>query len=537
MKHLSKVTALLLTLCLLFTFAVPTFAITKDEIAEKAQQTVDAAAAKSATMMSKGPVKEISASYNNPNGRVLSVAKCADPRNYPEDSIAGIQSCINMGVDIVSVSVQLTKDGKLVLSEDETMDRMLVTRENGASASGKISVHTLEDLQQNYYLRNAHGGSTQAATKQTIATLSDALKTIKDNCLMLITNGWQYAAEINAVARNANATEYLILAGATDPASIQKFVEETGAPVCHIAAYYVDGVSGFEVEEFTKNAISSGADLVIYETGNKKSPIFKKKNMKILKDNARAMISFTDEKTCGGYLDFSDGWEDMIETGFNVLETDDARAMAIYIATVEDYRTDITRLITQGQSINELSLDKDTKKQLKDVLNPAIELSSEGAVTLRQEVGIRFDLQDTLDQITKTGKAEYAGHLAWWAVLLIVLGVILLIVLIAILVLRLLNKLRSKEYQKRKKFKEKFEAQAEANMKEIEKMNESLPDYDEPEEEPVETVPEEPEEEPVEAAELVTPNIEIATPAETADPALEALLNEAMSEYMDAPEE
>lgn len=42
----------------------------------------------------------------------------------PENSIASIEACIKMGVEVVEIDVQLTKDGELIVFHDTTVDRM-----------------------------------------------------------------------------------------------------------------------------------------------------------------------------------------------------------------------------------------------------------------------------------------------------------------------------------------------------------------------------------------------------------------------------
>ncbi len=58
------------------------------------------------------------------NGVPLVVAHKGDWRNFPENSLLGINSCINMGVDIVEVDFHVTKDGVPVLLHDTNLRRM-----------------------------------------------------------------------------------------------------------------------------------------------------------------------------------------------------------------------------------------------------------------------------------------------------------------------------------------------------------------------------------------------------------------------------
>lgn len=466
MKIHSKLFATLLSVVLLFTLSFPAFAVASTEESSKLE----------------GTAKEIVASYKNPNGRVLCVAKNGDPRNYPEDSLKGLASCEKMGVDIVSVSVQKTKDGKLVLLEDETLDRMLVAKDSGNAASGKVSSYTLEQLQKEYYLRHGHGGSNNSSTKNAILSLSEALKYSKSHFMLFISNGWQYAADINAVARSVEACDTVIIGGATNASEISAFIKKNGDGVCHVAATYTEGATEAKVSDFTKDALKNGADLILYQTKKEGSAIFKDKNMKALKDSGRAFISTTTPSLCGERKDLQSAWEDLIETGFSVIETDYPDALAGYIHLVEDYRSELTTLITQAQALNTGNFDRATKKAISKTLEPAEKLSAIGSITLRQAMDVRYNLQETMDSIQNTGTAKYKAHRAWWTVLLIILLVIALLLGLAILVLRIINKVKSADYKKRKRFKNKFKAQAEANLQEIaeEAKTDDVPVTDEP---------------------------------------------------------
>ena len=57
-------------------------------------------------------------------GIPLVVAHKGDWRNFPENSLLGINSCINMGVDIIEVDFNVTKDGVPVLLHDTNLRRM-----------------------------------------------------------------------------------------------------------------------------------------------------------------------------------------------------------------------------------------------------------------------------------------------------------------------------------------------------------------------------------------------------------------------------
>ena len=72
---------------------------------------------------------------------VLVAAHRGDWRNYPENSLEGINSAIEMGVDIVELDLQCTKDSVLILMHDNTLDRT-------TTGKGNVSKYTLDEIRK-----------------------------------------------------------------------------------------------------------------------------------------------------------------------------------------------------------------------------------------------------------------------------------------------------------------------------------------------------------------------------------------------------
>jgi glycerophosphoryl diester phosphodiesterase len=77
----------------------------------------------------------------NPSKKVLVAAHRGDWKNFPENSIPGVQSCIQQGVDIVEIDVQETRDGKFVLMHDPSVNRT-------TNGKGKVSDYLFSEVQQ-----------------------------------------------------------------------------------------------------------------------------------------------------------------------------------------------------------------------------------------------------------------------------------------------------------------------------------------------------------------------------------------------------
>ena len=69
-------------------------------------------------------LNQILTEFHNPDShKVLIAAHRASNKKYPENSLASIQYSIDTGVDIIEIDIRTTKDGKLVLMHDKTLER------------------------------------------------------------------------------------------------------------------------------------------------------------------------------------------------------------------------------------------------------------------------------------------------------------------------------------------------------------------------------------------------------------------------------
>ena len=78
---------------------------------------------------------------------VFVISHRADWRNFPENSLEGIESAIKMGVDMVELDIHRTADGELVVCHDRTINRT-------TNGKGKISELTLDYIKS----RNLRAG-------------------------------------------------------------------------------------------------------------------------------------------------------------------------------------------------------------------------------------------------------------------------------------------------------------------------------------------------------------------------------------------
>ena len=144
----------------------------------------------------------IVAEIHNPSSKNVVVA-ChrGDWRNWPENSLAAIESVIGMGADIVELDLALTSDSVLMVCHDRTLNRTTTGR-------GLIAEIPYDSVQR-CFLKSGHG----VATAHRMPTLREALEVCKDRIVVNIDKGYQYYDLVQALSEELGVTGQLLIKG------------------------------------------------------------------------------------------------------------------------------------------------------------------------------------------------------------------------------------------------------------------------------------------------------------------------------------
>lgn len=116
--------------------------------------------------------EKINRAFLQPSSPVVLVAAHRGAHlEAPENSMAAFRKAIDLGIDIIELDVRCTKDGKLVLMHDKTVNRTT----NGA---GPVDSFTFDEIRK---LRLKHNGKL---TGEQIPTLEEALLLAKGKILV-----------------------------------------------------------------------------------------------------------------------------------------------------------------------------------------------------------------------------------------------------------------------------------------------------------------------------------------------------------------
>lgn len=166
------------------------------------------------TTFAQNHVTETRKKLFDKNGKeVLVVAHRGDWRYAPENSIQAIENAIKLGVDVVELDIQKTKDGQLILMHDKTLDRT-------TTGKGKISEWTLDSI-KTLKLRNG----IAIKTIHTVPTLEEALLTAKGKIMINLDKAYNVFDEVYTLLEKTGTTDHIIMKGS---APVQKVKEQFG---------------------------------------------------------------------------------------------------------------------------------------------------------------------------------------------------------------------------------------------------------------------------------------------------------------------
>ena len=139
---------------------------------------------------------------------VLVVAHRGDWRYAPENSIAAIEHSIAVGVDVVELDLQLSKDSVLFVIHDSKLDCT-------TTGKGKISDWTADSL-RTLKLKNGAG----IRTMHSLPTLEEAMLTAKGRVLVNLDKADRYFDLLMPVLEKTGTTSQVIMKGAKPAAQV-----------------------------------------------------------------------------------------------------------------------------------------------------------------------------------------------------------------------------------------------------------------------------------------------------------------------------
>lgn len=244
---------------------------------------------------------------------VMVVAHRGDWRNFPENSVPAIQSCIDMGVDMVEIDVALTEDSVLILMHDKSLERT-------TTGNGLVRNLTYQQI-RTFYLRDGLGRPTEWK----VPTLEEALYTCQGNILINLDKAEKYIELIYPFLKKTNTVDHVAIGS-------YKSLEE----MKEIAGTYLDSIyfmpklkgSSKNVENYLGSYFSSlSIPIVQIKFESDDSPIRRYESYIKSSDKWLWINTITANRSGNHHddmatYDIEGSYEWVIENGFNMIQTD-----------------------------------------------------------------------------------------------------------------------------------------------------------------------------------------------------------------------
>jgi len=136
--------------------------------------------------------------------KVLVTAHRGDWRDEPENSLRAFIAAANMGVDIVELDLNRTRDGEIVILHDETLDRT-------SNGKGRPSDYTLAELKK-FRLKDGLG----VLTNNPIPTLREVMTALRGRVMVNLDKSYEYYVEAFEILKETHTLSQAIFKSAVD---------------------------------------------------------------------------------------------------------------------------------------------------------------------------------------------------------------------------------------------------------------------------------------------------------------------------------
>lgn len=222
------------------------------------------------------------------NNEVLVVAHRGDWRYSPENSLAAIAHSIKQGADIVELDVQKTKDGKLILMHDATLDRT-------TTGTGRVCDWTLDSI-KTLFLRNG----AALRTKHRVPTLEEALMLVKGKVMVNLDKAYPIFDEIYPLLKKTGTVRQVVMKGGN---SVEEVMQDLGKyldEILYMPVIQIDAPDGIrKIKEF-EEALKPVAFELVFASDTCKAP---KVAREMLKGKSRIWYNTLWDTLAGGYDD------------------------------------------------------------------------------------------------------------------------------------------------------------------------------------------------------------------------------------------
>lgn len=220
---------------------------------------------------------------------VIVVAHRGDWRYAPENSVAAIEHSIAVGVDVVELDLQLTKDSVLIVMHDATLNRT-------TTGKGRIDEWTLDSI-RTLKLKNGCG----IRTKHAVPTLEEALLAAKGRVLINLDKADRYFDLVVPVLEKTGTARQIIMKGSKPAAEVLALYGKYLGEIIYMPVVNLDRENAAELMEDYIAALKPAAYELLYARAEDTAMPLKMRD----ELNGKALIWYNTlwDTLCGGHDD------------------------------------------------------------------------------------------------------------------------------------------------------------------------------------------------------------------------------------------
>lgn len=279
------------------------------------------------------PTDALVAQLQNPAGDVMVIGHRGCWETAPENSIAAIEACIDLGVDMVEVDVQRSADGELVLVHDGTVDRT-------TNGSGTVETLTLNEIRM-LQLRSGAGGLSAGLTRHTIPTLREALEAARGQILVNIDAKADVYADVSRLLVSMNIADQVLMKMPAAPDDPRLRAEPLMAQAHFMPVLFERGGHG------PVSRLQPGYDdlnPVAYEIVFENRAYYEEGLDALRRSGRRIWVNTLLPQHAAGHTDAAAleapdaHWGRLADEGVSMIQTDEPRALIAYLCQTERRR-------------------------------------------------------------------------------------------------------------------------------------------------------------------------------------------------------
>lgn len=244
---------------------------------------------------------------------IMVVSHRGNWHEFPENSLAAIESCIEHGVDMLEIDIRPTRDGQYVLMHDKTLER-------STTGQGKVSHYSVQQLKQ-FRLNDKNGNPTE----HTIPTLEEALAVCHNKILVYLDKSEYDMPNVHKLVLQSGLNDQVFFYGRSPLVDLK---QTCGAQLNSLNYFPKVGQGTPEFEEYIHNFLTDNRpDAFIFDFQTEQAAVLQL-IPEIRSKGTRCWASPLWDTLAGGHtdelaLDNPDAhWGWLIDQGFTMICTD-----------------------------------------------------------------------------------------------------------------------------------------------------------------------------------------------------------------------